>query len=114
MAQNYIQPGDTITYIVPAGGVTSGDLLIQGVLAGVALGTGVEDAEVELGIDGVYSLAKVTGAITQGQVVYFDTDEEKVTTAAEGGSPWGDFVRVGVATSAAGSSDATVEVKLNK
>jgi len=67
-----------------------------------------------MGIEGVYSLEKVTGAITQGAIVYYDTDEDKVTTTTEGGSPWAAFVRVGVAVSAALSGDATVEVKLNK
>lgn len=113
MAQSYIQPGSTIDYTVPAGGVTSNDIVIAGSLAGVALKTGVENDVVSLGIEGVYALAKVTGAVTQGQIVYYDEDNEAVTTDSEGGSPWGDFPRVGIATGAAESGAETVNVKLN-
>lgn len=113
MAQSYKQPGHTIDYTAPSGGVTSGDIVIKGSIAGVALGTAAEGVVVSLGIEGVYALAKVTGAVTQGDIVYYDSDNAAVTTASEGGSPWGDFSRVGIAVASALSGDATVDVKLN-
>ncbi len=71
MAQNFIQPGETIDYVVPSGGVTSGQLVLAGSLVGIALGDGDEDDIVSLGIKGVYEVVKVSGnAWTQGQAIY--------------------------------------------
>lgn len=113
MAQSYVQPGEAIDYTVPSGGVTSGDIVIKGSLAGVALKTGVENDVISLGIEGVYDLPKIAGVITQGDIVYYDSDNEAVTTESEGGSPWGAFSRVGIATETVVSGAATVNVKLN-
>jgi predicted RecA/RadA family phage recombinase len=71
MAQNYIQPGEVVDYIVPSGGVTSGTLVLAGSLVGVALGDGAEDDIVSLGIKGVFEVTKVTGnAWVFGQAIY--------------------------------------------
>ena len=73
MAQSYIQPGEVIDYIVPSAGVTSGQLVLASSLVGVALGTGVEDDVVSLGIKGVFEVTKVAGnAWVLGQAIYHD------------------------------------------
>lgn len=113
MAQNYIQPGDTLNYTVPAAGVTSGDFVAMTDLVGIALGTGVENDVVSVGVSGVYSVAKAVGnAVTIGQKLYLDEDNDQLTTSAEGGSPWGALPLAGYAAAAAESADTLVEVKL--
>jgi predicted RecA/RadA family phage recombinase len=110
--KNYVQEGKVLNYTVPAAGVTSGDLVLVESIVGVCASTGVEDDVIALAVEGVYSVPKVAGAISQGQAVYFlDGD---VTTADEGGSPWGSLVKAGVAAAAAESGDTTVPVLLNK
>jgi predicted RecA/RadA family phage recombinase len=108
---NYIQEGCSIDYTVLSGGVTSGDLVLIEAMVGVCASTGVEDDVIAVAIDGVYEVPKVTGAISQGEVLYFlDGD---VTTATAGGSPWGNLVRAGVAITTELSAAATVHLKLN-
>lgn len=114
MAQNYIQPGDTIDYVVPAAGVTSGDVVVlEDDLIGIALATGVEDDVVSIMLEGVFDIAKASGAITAGAKVYYDADNENVGTASAGGSPWGDFPLVGRATESVLTGATEVNVKLS-
>jgi predicted RecA/RadA family phage recombinase len=108
---NYVQEGVAIDYTVPAGGVTSGQLVLIGSIVGVCASTGVEDDVIAARIEGVFEVPKVAGAVTQGQALYFLGGS--VTTADEGGSPWGDLVKAGVAVTAQDSGDATVHLKLN-
>lgn len=58
---------------------------------------------------GVFEMPKATGAVTVGQALYWDAAAENITTAA-GSSPAN--TPAGWAVAAAGSSDATVLVKL--
>lgn len=109
---NYVQEGKVLNYTVLSGGVTSGDLVLVESIVGVCASTGVEDDVIALAVEGVYSVPKVVGAIAQGAAVYFLGGS--VTTATEGGSPWGDFVKAGVAAAAAESADTHVPVILNK
>lgn len=111
---NYVQEGKAINYTAPVGGVTSGDVVVmEDNLIGVAVSTGVEDDVVAVNIEGVYELAKATGAITIGAKVYWDADNENVTTTTAGGSPWADFPLVGRATESVLSGATTVNVKLS-
>lgn len=114
---NYVQEGKVLNYIVPSGGVDSGDLVLVESIVGVCASTGVEDDVIALAVEGVYSVPKVAGAIAQGAAVYFEQVAEnagQVTTATEGGSPWGTLVKAGVAAAAAASDDTVVPVILNK
>jgi len=108
---NYVQEGVAINYTVPSGGVDSGDLVLIESIVGVSASTGVEDDVVAVRIEGVFQVPKVAGAISQGQAVYFLGGS--VTTADEGGSPWGDLVKAGVAVETVLTGAATVAVKLN-
>jgi predicted RecA/RadA family phage recombinase len=112
MAQTYIQPGETLDYTVPAGGVTSGDVVVLTDLIGIALVTGVENDVVSVGVTGVYEMDKAANTVTIGQKLYYDEDNEQLTTSSEGGSPWGDLVLAGYAAEAAASGVATVKCKL--
>jgi predicted RecA/RadA family phage recombinase len=108
---NYIQEGKAINYTVPSGGVDSGDLVLIESIVGVCASTGVEDDVVAVAIEGVYEVPKVAGAISQGEAVYFLGGD--VTTADEGGSPWGTLVKAGVAIESVLTGATVVAVKLN-
>ncbi len=107
--KNYIQPGNNITVAAPAGGVTSGQLVVIGSLIGVASTTQAAGANVEIATSGVYELPKVAAdAIVAGDKLYWDAGQAKLTkTAGTGSKPL-----VGVAVKAAGAGAATVYCKL--
>jgi predicted RecA/RadA family phage recombinase len=108
MAKNFIQPGETVTLAAPAG-VSSGDLIVVGNLAGVCAHDAAAGAEVEVTVSGVWELPKATGtAIFQGASVWWSTGDENVKAATATGL-W----PIGVAVRAAGSADTTVRVRLN-
>ena len=58
--KNFVAPGNTITVTAPAGGVTSGNVVIVGDIIGVAATTQAAGADVEISVEGVFDLAKVT------------------------------------------------------
>jgi predicted RecA/RadA family phage recombinase len=67
--KNFVQPGNVITVIAPAGGVTSGAVVILGALVGVAATTQAAGAEVEISVEGVFDLPKTPAdALVQGAV----------------------------------------------
>ena len=90
MSAKYWQRGETIDY-TPTDDLANGDV--------VDLATRI----------GVVEIPKATGAVTVGQALYWDKAAENITTAA-GSSPAN--TPAGWAVAAAGSSDATVLVKL--
>lgn len=113
--KNKIGEGHTLKY-TPSAAHSAGDLIVVGVRVGVAktdLANGVEGI---LEMTGVFTLPKVTGAITQGALVYWDADGNPVggasgagglTTTASGNT------LSGYAVEGADSGDATVKVKIN-
>lgn len=107
--KNHVQPGNVVTAIAPTGGVSAGDGLLVGgnYLFGVCAIDAAEGAETEIATVGVFDLAKATGAIAAGARVYWD-DTAKVATGTATGNR-----RIGVATVAAGSGDATVRCRLD-
>ena len=110
--KNYVKKGESINYTVPAGGVTSGDIVLMNDLVGVAASTGVENDVVPVAVCGVYSVAKAAEAMAVGEKLYFDEDNDQLTVSSEGGSPWGSLVLAGYCSAAAALSDSTVDVKL--
>jgi len=105
--KNFIQPGNTLTLAAPTGGVASGDPVLVGAIFGVAAFTAAEAADVEVVTEGVFTLPKATGAAwAAGDILYWDATAKKLTTTASGNK------RVGVATKAAASGDATGNAKI--
>lgn len=105
--KNYIQPGEVVTLTAPYN-VASGAGLLVGSLFGVALAAASSGAAVEAATRGVYTLAKATGAAwTIGARLYWDDTAKNCTTTA------GSNKLIGVALSAAGSSDTTGNVLLS-
>lgn len=105
--KNFVQRGETVTVTAPIGGINSGAGVLVGALFGVAAFTAAEADDVEIGTMGVFDLPKATGAIAQGAKVYWDDTAKSVTTTATNNS------LIGVAVAAAGTSAATVRVRLN-
>ena len=106
--KTFIQPGNVISVVAPAGGVTSGKGLIIGSLFGIATCDALEGESVEIAIAGVHKLAKdPTAVISFGDRVAWDDSEKRIVLPGAGLYP------VGVATTAAGDGAATVMVRLD-
>lgn len=106
--KNFVQEGKTITVTAPAN-VASGQLVVAGSIVGVAAFDAASGAEVEVTMEGVFELPKVaTDVIAQGDRLYWDSGQAKLTkTAGTGSKPM-----VGVATVAAGNGVTTVNCLL--
>lgn len=98
---NYVQRGHVVTVTAPAA-VSSGDFVVVGALYGVAATDAVQDAEVEIALEGVFEFP-VTG-LSQGDVVYWDADPGELTATAT------DNVRVGVAIADSGATTTRVRL----
>lgn len=109
MATNFIQVGDNLALAAPYA-VSSGG----GALVGATFGVAVTDlANAEVGtflLEGVFSLAKKTGASTggaQGAKAYWIAADKVVTAASSGNT------LIGVFGATAADGDATAAVRLN-
>jgi predicted RecA/RadA family phage recombinase len=80
--KNFIQPGDTITVPAPAD-VTSGSLVLVGVLFGIAAFDAKSGEDVEISTKGVFELPKTSAqAWTVGAAIYWDNTAKAATTTA--------------------------------
>ena len=108
MAGNHVQKGDVLTYTnTGEETVAAGTPVVVGARVGVALVNIAPDESGSVAVDEVFSLEKVTGAISQGANVYLVASNAKITTSASGNT------LAGYAFEAALSADLTVDVKLN-
>ena len=138
MAKNQIQEGKRINFTAGAA-VLSGDLLIIGELAAVALTDVASGAKGNAAVDGVWELPKkATGVINQGDKVYWDADgnpfvgdagtgcltnavghhTHEVTVTGESQTTDTETeevanVYVGIAWADAAAADPTVQTKIN-
>lgn len=107
MSAKYWQRGEAIDY-------TATDALANGDVVDLATRIGVAGDDIPAGetgtvhIVGVFEIPKATGTVTVGQALYWDKAAKKITTddTESANTP------AGWAVAAAGSSDATVLVKL--
>ncbi len=107
MAKNFIQPGRTVSVPAPYT-VTSGQLVIVGMLAGVAQHAAASGATVEIDTEGVFDLVKTSAqAWTVGQAIYGTPASGVATTVTTAN------ILIGVATAAAANPSATGRVRLN-
>lgn len=109
MATNFVKEADVVTFLAPAGGIASGAGAIFGNIFGVAMYTAAAGAPVEVGVAGEWILPKPNSVVTfaAGAPVFWD-DSAKLCKASATG-----YFKIGVATVAAGASDATVRVRLD-
>lgn len=107
MATNYIQPGEVIAYLASAA-ILSGDVVAVGKYGlGVAL-TDIADTETgSVELEGVFQFDKPTGAITQGDKIWWNTTDKTATN-----SPGLNDYFLGFATESQVSGDTTVNVLL--
>lgn len=106
--KNFVQPGETVSVAAPYA-VASGGGALVGSLFGVATATAANGADVELVTEGMFDLAKATGAgtaFTVGAKAYWDNTNKVVTPVSSGNT------LIGVATLAASTSDTTGRVRL--
>ncbi|WP_082434895.1 DUF2190 family protein [Pedobacter sp. Hv1] len=105
--KNKIQVGKILDYTNTTGSaITSGSLVIFGILFGVAV-TDIavgETGSVEM--TGVFEFPKASGAITQGAKVYWDATAGNVTTTATSNTA------IGGCAEAAATGATTVKVLL--
>jgi len=85
----------------------SGQAAKVGKFFGVAVNTVGSGAAGIFATEGVFSITKTTGAIAQGDPVYWDDANKYLTTTSNSNA------EVGVCLVAAGSDDTTVQVKLH-
>jgi predicted RecA/RadA family phage recombinase len=104
--KNYVQAGDVLDFIAPTGGVVSGGGYVHGQAFAVASATAAEGETYAGVVEGVVNLPKATGAIGEGALVYWDAAAKNATTTATSNK------KIGYATAAQVSADATVNVKL--
>lgn len=107
MATNYVQEGKALNYTAGAD-IKSGDFVLIGALGGVAKTDIANGKSGAVHVKGVFSVAKASGAITQGAKLYWNSTNSNLTTTASGNT------FVGVAAEAAASGDATVKLLLNE
>jgi predicted RecA/RadA family phage recombinase len=107
--KNYIEPGETLTFTAPAGGVTTGVAVLIGGLIVIPATTAAAGAAFEGALCGVYgNQLKAAGtAWTVGQVLYFDSADSTFKTAASATAR-----RAAVAAVAAAAGDLTGTIKL--
>lgn len=108
MAKNFIQPGSVVPVTAPRA-VKSGELVVVGVLAGVAQFDAASGDRVEIDTVGVYQLAKTSAqAWTEGAAIYAVPATGFATTAATAGN-----LLIGTAAAAAANPSGTGAVRLN-
>jgi predicted RecA/RadA family phage recombinase len=113
--KNYVQRGEVLDFTIPsATEISSGELVEVGSMAGVAVTGGTAGDVIAVQLEGVFTLPKVTGAITLGAKVYSNGAGSVTTDADDGETEPTAYVFVGYAFAGAESADATVAVKLAK
>lgn len=106
---NFIKPGEIVTYTAPAGGVLSGGAYAIGSLLVVATNTIAAGLPFEGAVLGIYLLPKAAGnPWIEGQLLYWDTAANDLTTA-----PSATAFRVGCAAAAAAAGDVSGQCRLN-
>jgi predicted RecA/RadA family phage recombinase len=102
---NKVQEGKKLDFVNTTGAaIKSGDLVIFGALAAVAITDIAAGDTGAVDLQGVYRLPKAAGAITQGAKLYWVTADKNLSTVAAGNT------LVGAAAEAALAGDAEVNL----
>lgn len=103
---NYVNEGENLQITAPYD-CDAGEGALVGKIFGVAVNDVLSGASGVFATEGVFDIAKTTGAITLGAPVYWDIANKYCTATANGNA------LIGYCVSAAGSDDTTVRVKLH-
>lgn len=105
--KNFIQDGNTVTLTAPYETLSGAGCLVVGVF-GIATGDVANGATGQYAVEGVFEINKLaTDTIDQGQVVYWDNTNKRITETKTSN------YKVGTAIVAAGNGVSTVKVKLD-
>jgi predicted RecA/RadA family phage recombinase len=108
MAKNYVSEGDVLDYTNTGALIPSGAVVVMGKRIGVALADIPTNSTGSVSMTGVWTLPRLTtDDTTQGEVLYWDAANNRVTEAA------GALPVAGYAAAAAGVNATTVRVKIN-
>jgi len=112
VAQNYIQCGDTIDYVIPSSTtIVAGQVIGMGVgLVGVALSGGTEGEKIAVAREGVFYVPKLTTTgetFAVGAQVFYDTTANKATIVNTSPNRY-----IGCAVEAVAQADTEVKVVL--
>jgi len=106
---NFIKPGEIVTYTAPAGGVISGNGYVIGALLVVATNTVAAGQPFEGATLGIFTLPKAAAtAWTEGQLLYWDTANNNLVIA-----PSATARRVGCAAAASAVADVSGQCRLH-
>jgi len=109
--KNFVQPGESVEFTAPVGGVTAGVGVQIGQLLVIATVTAAAGARFNGLVEGVITRAKAgSQAWAEGAQVYWDESAKVFTTVAAGNLPAG----VAVAAVAGGAGDTTGTVLLGR
>ena len=109
--RNFVHPGDDLDLIAPAGGVVSGNAYVIGAFFVIASGTTAAGAMFTGRRTGVFLLPSETGvAWAQGDVLYWDATNMRLTKTAAGNTAVG--ASEGVKASAAASGNVVLVPRL--
>lgn len=113
MANNFSQPGDTLTLIAPSGGVVAGKGYVIGSLFVIALVSAAQGAAFAGMTEGVFTMDKAAAgsgkAFTEGEAIFWDNGVNKRWDKTASG-----FFQIGVAVAAAATTATTVQVRINQ
>lgn len=108
MTTRFVQQGEVMDYVNGGSAVASGAVLVIGVRVGVALADIAANATGSVAMEGVFTVAKVSGtAFAQGVALYWDATNSRTTTTASGNT------LAGYAFTSAASGATEVNLKLN-
>lgn len=114
----YVQQGAALDY-TPAEDVKNGEVVSLGTRIGVAAGDIPAGCTGTIHVEGVYTLAKASGAaLAMGAAVYYDEAADAITGESSAQSGEGDaattvnHVPAGYAAAPAAANGSTVQVKL--
>jgi len=106
--KNFVQRGDTVTFIAPTGGAASGIPLVVNKLVVIPVFSAAEGYECEGTTTGVYALPKAsTTTPAQFDTAYWDATNGEVTTEANGNT------KIGVFMHALDAGTAEADVRLD-
>jgi len=106
--KTFIEHGEVWEIPAPAGGAKSGDLIIQGIVFGIAAHDAAEGDALRVRPGGVHQKAAATGqAWTYGAALYYDATAKVFTTTA------GSNQKMGYAFAPKLAAEAVGLVKLN-
>ena len=108
MSTNYTQPGDVLVYANSTGStINSSDVVVINDRVGVAVVDIADNASGAVHVEGVFTLAKASEGINQGQAVYWDATAGNITLTSAGNT------LAGFAFESKIAADPTIPIKLN-